>query len=108
MTKTNDELCKCLKRVPSLKRRLLSPKETQARARLLRLMANPTRLQMLRLLSECDICVCVLSSLLGKSQANISQHLGKLKDSGAIGSYSIGKLVYYRLEDRRIRELLRF
>jgi DNA-binding transcriptional ArsR family regulator len=106
MTRTDEELCRCLEHVPKLRGKLLPRRKAAEKSRILHLMAHPTRLQILKLLSERDLCVCVLTRLLGKSQSNVSQHLSKLRDNGAIGKYHRGKLVYYHIEDRMVGRIM--
>ena len=106
MTKTEEELCRCMRHAAGIRKSMLPERDAKEKARLLNLMSHPTRLQILKLLSERDLCVCVLSKLLGKGQANVSQHLSKLRDTGAIENYSAGKLVYYRISDRRIKKVI--
>ncbi|MFH1402950.1 MAG: metalloregulator ArsR/SmtB family transcription factor [Candidatus Altiarchaeota archaeon] len=103
MAVSENEKCRCLKEVPKLSRILFSARELESKTRLMRLLSHPTRMQVLRILSEKDVCVCVLCRLLKKSQPNISQHLSKLKDNGIVGCYQRGKLVYYRISDPDVK-----
>jgi DNA-binding transcriptional ArsR family regulator len=107
MAKTNEEKKKCLYQVPKIQKKLLSKDHAKKRAEYLKLLSHPTRLQILRLLSKQDLCVCVFAESLGKSQPNISQHLAKLKDNNVIESYYVGKLVFYKLRDNNIRKILK-
>ena len=104
--KWDGELCMCMRRMPRL-RKMLSKEKITENVKTLKLAAHPTRLQILKVLSECDVCVCILSELLGKSQPNISQHLSKLKDNGLIESYHKGKYVYYRISDRQAAGMMK-
>ena len=101
------QLCRCLERVPKLRRSMMAAGKARENARLLRLMAHPTRLQILKLLSEGELCVCVLCRLLGRSQSNVSQHLSKLRDNGLIDGWQRGKFVYYRLRNKRVGAAVR-
>ncbi len=49
-------------------------------ADVLKLLADKTRLIILKILSETDCCVCVFVEVLDISQPAVSQHLRKLKD----------------------------
>ncbi len=73
----------------------------------MKLLSHPTRLKILKILAEGDQCVCVFSEVLGKKQPNVSQHLSKLKDTGLIDSYYVGKFAYYRLKDREIKKYIK-
>jgi DNA-binding transcriptional ArsR family regulator len=97
---------RCLNDMEGIRKQMLSRKNAIDAANRLKLLAHPTRLQILRILSEGDQCVCIFSKALGKRQPNISQHLTKLKGAGAIESYMQGKYAYYRLKDKNTIKLL--
>ncbi len=69
-------------------------------------LAHPTRLQILDLLREGEMCVCHIEALLNKRQAYISQQLMTLREAGLVDSRRDGLQVYYRLTDPQIRDLL--
>ncbi|WP_414694743.1 metalloregulator ArsR/SmtB family transcription factor [Paenibacillus sp.] len=66
-------------------------------ASLFRLIGDKTRLTIVALLRERELCVCELVELLGTSQPNVSQHLRKLKDAGLLRETKRGQWVYYAL-----------
>lgn len=96
----------CLDDTKAIHKQMLNPKDAREASARLKLLAHPTRLQILKILSKNDQCVCVFSDALRKRQPNISQHLSKLKDSGIIESYMKGKYAYYTLKDKKIRKLV--
>jgi Predicted transcriptional regulators len=64
---------------------------------LLKILSNPTRLQIILLLQKRDYCVCELVYLLKEKQNLISYNLGILKEHEIICSYSRSKNKYYKL-----------
>lgn len=66
-------------------------------AELLKLLGDRTRLAILGLLQEKDLCVSDIVELLGTSQPNASQHLRKLRTAGLISEEKRGQWVYYTL-----------
>ncbi len=62
-----------------------SRKVYEARARVVRAMAHPTRLLLLDALGEGEMCVSDLTELVGADQSTVSKHLAILKDVGLIG-----------------------
>jgi ArsR family transcriptional regulator len=66
-------------------------------AELLKLLGDKTRLAMLGLLQERDLCVGDIVELLGTSQPNASQHLRRLKSSGLVREDKRGQWVFYSL-----------
>jgi len=100
------ELAECRMASSKIRSRLPDKANLRRLASMMKLLSHPTRLQILKVLLENDACVCVLSDVVGRSQPNISQHLAKLKDGGVIADYSIGKFVFYRIADSRVKGIL--
>ncbi len=75
-------------------------------AELLKGIAHPTRLQILNLLREGEMCVCHIEASLNKRQAYISQQLMTLREAGLVDSRRDGLQVYYRLTNPLISDLL--
>ncbi|WP_338553222.1 metalloregulator ArsR/SmtB family transcription factor [Paenibacillus sp. KS-LC4] len=63
-----------------------------------KLLADKTRLTILALLRERELCVCDITELIGMSQPNASQHLRKLKAAGLLSEKKKGQWVYYSLD----------
>lgn len=77
-----------------------------ATVRLLKGFADPTRLRLLWLLREGEVCVHVLVETLGMSQSAVSHQLRLLRDAGLVVGRRSGRHVYYRLSDEHVRRLL--
>ena len=58
-------------------------------------LSHPTRLEMLRLLSVRDICVCEFEAILSMTQPNVSHHLKILESVGLVEDRREGKWVFY-------------
>ena len=83
-------------------------------AEMCKVFSNPTRLEILNLLSDKEMSVTELIKKTKLSQANISQHLSIMKSKGIVISDRKGKNIYYRLTNPKIikafdiiREVLR-
>ncbi|OXS54972.1 transcriptional regulator [Cohnella sp. CIP 111063] len=75
----------------------------------LKLLSDKSRLTILALLKESELCVCDIVELLETTQPNVSQHLKKLKTGGLINETKRRQWVYYslNLEDKPyIKEIL--
>jgi ArsR family transcriptional regulator len=59
-------------------------KRYEARARIAKALAHPSRLLMLDALSQGELCVCDLTSLVGADQSTVSKHLAVLREAGLI------------------------
>lgn len=66
-------------------------------ALLLKIISNPTRLQIIMHLLKKDYCVCELVHLLNEKQNLISYNLGLLKKHEIVESYNRSKDKYYKL-----------
>jgi ArsR family transcriptional regulator len=64
---------------------------------LFRALADPTRLRLLNLIGNREICVCYFVEILRMSQPKISRHLAYLRRAGIVASRRDGKWMHYRL-----------
>ncbi len=64
-------------------------------ADILKALADPNRLRILRLLEDQTLCVCDLEDVLGLNQSNLSRHLAKLKQAGLVAGRKAGLFMYY-------------
>jgi len=62
-----------------------------------KLLGDKSRLTILALLKEQELCVCDIVELLETSQPNVSQHLRKLKDMALVNETRKGQWIYYSL-----------
>jgi Predicted transcriptional regulators len=80
--------------------------DIQPAARALKAMSHPLRLRILCILGETEVNVQDIVSEVGTSQSNISQHLAILREKGIITARKDANRVYYRVQDRRILNLI--
>ena len=73
----------------------------------LRMLADPTRLNILWTLMQGETSVACLADLAGTSPTAVSQHLSKLRLAGLVANRREGTYVYYTLADQHIGELVR-
>lgn len=64
---------------------------------LFRALADPTRLRLIHLMSEQEICVCYFIEVIGAPQPTISRHLAYLRRAGLVAARRQGKWMHYRL-----------
>lgn len=69
----------------------------EARARVLKAMAHPTRLFILDRLSQGPLAVTALAELAEADISTISRHLGQLRQTGVVAAEKRGNQVFYRL-----------
>ena len=73
----------------------------------LKALADPTRLAILHRLETGPLCVRDLTSELSARQANVSKHLGILRQTGLVSSTRSGAEVHYALADPTALEICR-
>src|SRR5512134_678129 len=66
--------------------------------RVLKSMADPTRVRILKLLEGGEMCVCQVIAVLEFNQSTISKHLFLLKTAGLVRERRDGKWVHYSLD----------
>ena len=83
--------------------------ELEAAAAVFRVLGDPRRLQLLRLLATAERCVCEFQESLGWPQNLISHHLAALRRAGLVQARRDAQWVYYSLQPEgftRARRLL--
>lgn len=75
-------------------------------ADLFRLFADSTRIKILYVLFESEMCVCDLAQLLGMTQSAISHQLRALKAAKLVKARRDGKTVFYSLADDHVAAIL--
>lgn len=68
-------------------------------SRVFKALADDTRLRMLALLADKQLCVCQIGEALGMPQPSASKHLNKLRDAGIIECNKISQWCFYRYQD---------
>ena len=76
-------------------------------AELFKTFGDGTRVRILYVLLEAEVCVCDLATLLGMTQSAVSHQLRILKTARLIKSRRDGKTVFYSLADDHVATLLR-
>lgn len=75
-------------------------------AELFKLFADSTRIKILYVLSEAEMCVCDIAQLLGLTQSAVSHQLRALKQSKLVKYRREGKTVFYSLADGHVQTIL--
>ena len=75
-------------------------------AELFKVFGDSTRIRILFVLFEAEVCVCDLAAILHMTQASISHQLRILKQSKLVTSRREGKQVFYSLADDHVRSII--
>ncbi len=70
----------------------------EARARIIKAMAHPTRLFIVDRLKRGERCVCELTEMVGADISTVSKHLSVLKSAGIVKDRRKGSEVHYSLK----------
>jgi ArsR family transcriptional regulator len=60
-------------------------------------LSDRTRLRLLNLIGEREVCVCYFVEILRQSQPKISRHLAYLRRAGVVAARREGKWMHYRI-----------
>ncbi len=84
------------------------PEETELYdlAELFKVFGDSTRIRILFVLFEAEVCVCDLAAALNMTQSAISHQLRILKQNKLVKSRREGKSVFYSLADSHVRTII--
>jgi ArsR family transcriptional regulator, lead/cadmium/zinc/bismuth-responsive transcriptional repressor len=72
-----------------------------------KIFSDPTRVKILYALSQRELCVCDLASLLEMTHSAVSHQLRIMRNNNLVKFKKVGKNVYYSLRDEHINIMLR-
>ena len=75
-------------------------------AELFKVFGDSTRIRILYVLFEAEVCVCDLAAALNMTQSAISHQLKILKQNRLIKSRREGKSIFYSLADDHVRTII--
>lgn len=67
--------------------------------KILKALGEPTRLKIIRLLAERELCICELAAVLDMSQPRISQHVKVLKKAGLVNERKVRQNSYLTVNE---------
>jgi DNA-binding transcriptional ArsR family regulator len=75
-------------------------------AEFFKIFGDPTRIKILYVLFQSEMCVCDIATLLGMTQSAISHQLRVLKQMKLVSNRREGKTVFYSLADGHIKTIM--
>ncbi len=110
MEKKSIECCECKEIHEELLEKVneTMPDETELYdlAELFKVFGDSTRIRILFVLFEAEVCVCDLAEILNMTQSAISHQLRLLKQNKLVKSRREGKSVFYSLADDHVRAII--
>lgn len=67
-------------------------------------LSDETRIRILNILKDEELCVCEIEVILNINQSNASRHLNKLTNAKILDYYKVTKYVYYKINEETIKE----
>lgn len=67
-------------------------------------LSDETRLRILSIVWQGEMCVCEIENALGLTQSNASRHLTILKNAGLISGVKYAQWMFYRMNEAFCRE----
>ena len=86
---------------------LENPETIQSLADVFKALGDPTRLKMVMALLTCELCVCDLAVVCGLTDSAASHQLRVLRNLRIVANRRDGKIVFYRLADDHVGDLIR-
>ncbi|WEV45839.1 metalloregulator ArsR/SmtB family transcription factor [Streptococcaceae bacterium ESL0687] len=86
--------------------KLINQKSLEEANKIFKLMGNPIRLQILHLLSQGELNVGKIASLLDLEQSAVSHQLSLLKEERLVSAKREGKSMYYQLDDKHVAHVI--
>jgi len=104
MTEKSEEVCESCELHENLLKivKEMMPEETE----LFKVFGDSTRIRILFVLFEAEVCVCDLAKALNMTQSAISHQLRILKQNKLVKSRREGKSVFYSLSDDHVRTII--
>jgi ArsR family transcriptional regulator len=69
-------------------------------------LGDSTRLKILKLIADEELCSCEVMAALELTQPNTSHHLGILERAGLLSSRRNGKWVFYKIANPTVRNMV--
>lgn len=111
MLKTKIEICKAnivdAEKVNRVSQQLPEMQDLQELSDTFKVLSDPTRLKIVLALAQEELCVCDLAALVEVSISAISHQLRLLRNLRLVSYRKEGKMVYYRLDDEHVENLIR-
>lgn len=63
-------------------------------------LSEESRLRILTLLMQGEMCVCEIEACLDMTQSNVSRHLSNLRNAGVLDSYKRAQWTYYKVSEK--------
>ncbi len=91
--------------VKQARRKALMSSAANDLSQIFQVMADPSRLRLISLLAERELCVCDLAAVLGMGRSAVSHQLRVLRMARLVKYRKEGRVAYYSLDDEHVLKL---
>lgn len=109
MRRVKEDICEITyidrKKVSSVKKRMKSEITMQHLSETFKVLGDTTRTKIIFALSQEELCVCDIANLLGTTKSAVSHQLRVLRNMKLVKYRKNGKVVFYSLDDKHIKNL---
>ena len=95
------------KSVEKAKKSMLEEEKLLLIANFYKAMADSTRIKIINILENNELCVCDIAVILNMTKSAVSHQLKYLRIKGIIKNRKEGKVCYYKLADEHIRQIFK-
>lgn len=74
-------------------------------SRIFQVMSDPTRLRIISLLTQKELCVCDIAAALGMTQSAVSHQLRVMRMAQLVKYRKEGRIAFYALDDEHVLKL---
>ncbi|BBF43225.1 cadmium efflux system accessory protein [Lachnospiraceae bacterium KM106-2] len=110
MNQRNEEICDACEvhedLIDAVNQKLPEEELLYDLAELFKIFGDSTRIKILYVLHESELCVCDIAKVLGMNQSAISHQLRILKQSKLVKNRREGKSMFYSLADSHVHTIL--
>lgn len=92
--------------IEEVENNLLSHKNIEDVSALFRIIGDPTRLKILWIIKDHELCVCDICVLMDMSKSAVSHQLAVLRSANLVKYKKEGKSVFYMLSDEHVSQLI--
>jgi ArsR family transcriptional regulator len=101
-----DTTCTPVERIRQLRARLEQDRAIHKQEEFYAALGDSTRLNMLKLIGDDELCSCEVMAALELTQPTTSHHLGILERAGILNARRNGKWVFYKIANPKVKSLL--
>ncbi|MBR4081685.1 MAG: winged helix-turn-helix transcriptional regulator [Clostridia bacterium] len=103
----NESRCTCEEHLAQIRSVQPDTEQLLRLAELFKIFGDGTRVRILYVLLEAEVCVCHLAQALGMTQSAVSHQLRILRQAHLVKTAREGKTIFYSLADDHVATLLR-